>query len=125
MTDDESWEFCRRWLAAWTGNQPDKLRAFYTDDAIYRDPARPAGLQGVELLSYFRKLLAKNPEWTWEAVEIWPTPKGFCLKWKARIPAGAKGVEETGLDIVEMRDGKISHNEVYFDRVALIESTRP
>ena len=124
MTDSETREFCRRWLAAWTGNQPEKLREFYTEDAYYRDPARPAGLQGPELLSYFRKLLARNPDWTWEAVETWPTPKGFCLKWKARIPAGTGVVEETGLDIVEMRDGRISRNEVYFDRAALIESAK-
>ncbi len=114
--------FCRDWLAAWTGNRPEHLRSFYSDDAFYRDPARPDGLRGEELLPYFRKLLAKNPGWVWEPVEILPTAKGFCLKWRATIPNGGTVVHETGLDIVETRDGKITRNEVYFDRVSLLAS---
>ena len=115
-------EFCRQWLQAWTGNKPELLRGFYSTDAFYRDPAKPNGISGSELLPYFQKLLGKNPEWVWKAVEILPTPKGFCLKWSATIPAGRQTIEETGLDIVELQNGKISRNEVYFDRVQLLKS---
>jgi hypothetical protein len=109
----------RDWLLAWTGNQPDRLLAFYADDAYYQDPARSGGLRGqAELSKYFRELLAANPEWKWEPVEILPTARGCCLKWKATIPHGNEAITLVGLDIVEITHGKISRNEVYFDTSA-------
>lgn len=125
FSDDWLRDFTTRWLKAWTGNRPAELRAFYSENAFYRDPARPDGLKGSEILPYFEKLLAKNPLWRWEAIEILPTEKGFCLKWKAQIPVGEKTVSETGLDIVELDSaGKITRNEVWFDRAALLGSTK-
>jgi len=112
--------FCRDWLATWSSGSPEQLRAFYTDDAYYSDPGRPQGLSGQELLPYFQKLLAKYPGWVWRAVEILPTAKGFCLKWHAVFRQGDPGSEITGMDIVELKDGKITRNEVYCDRTALL-----
>lgn len=120
MRHDEALAFCREWLAAWTGNEPDRLLRYYAEDAAYRDPARPAGLQGhAEMRSYFAKLLAANPTWIWKPLEVIPTERGFCLKWQATVPQGDRTIVETGLDLVELTDGKITRNEVYFDRVAL------
>jgi len=112
-------EFCDRWLATWSGNRPDELIRFYNSDAFYRDPARPHGLRGDEILPYFRKLLARNPNWEWKRIEILTIANGFCVKWRARIPVGAMTIDEQGLDILELRDGKISRNEVYFDRAQI------
>ena len=109
-------DFCKEWLAAWTGNRPEFLLSFYAEDAFYSDPARPEGLKGHGgLLPYFQKLLSKNPDWVWKALEVIPTEKGFTLKWEATIPLKEKMVRRVGADIVELRDGKISRNEVYFD----------
>lgn len=116
--------FCAAWLPAWTGNHPEALLAFYAEEAFYRDPARPEGLRGRdELARYLRRLLAANPAWVWEAVELFPHDTGFCLKWRATIPARGTTVVEHGLDIVEVQDGKITRNEVYFDRTALLRAT--
>jgi len=110
-------QFCDEWLGAWTGNQPEKLLPYYTDDAFYLDPANKQGLKGYEQLgAYFTKLLKYNPNWQWKAIEIMETANGFTLKWQATIPVGNVVVTEYGLDIVELRDGKICRNEVYFDR---------
>lgn len=112
-------EFCKQWLNAWSGNQPETLIAFYSDDVYYRDPVKSQGLQGLQgkqqLFSYFKKLLAKNPDWVWKLKEIIPTEKGFVLKWNAVIPSGSSLVAIEGLDIVELRSQKITRNEVYFD----------
>ena len=117
--------FIDNWLLTWTGNQPEKLLGYYAEDALYRDPARPAGLCGhAEMRPYFQKLLAANPDWVWQAIEVIPTANGCTLKWKATIPAGGQTIEEFGLDIVEIDDGLITRNEVYFDRLALIEAAR-
>ncbi len=114
-------EFCKRWLAAWTGNQPEVLLYFYTEDAFYLDPARPQGLRGhSEMRPYLEKLLAANPDWVWEAVEIFPTERGFTLKWRATIPVGSEEIVEYGLDVVEWDGEKVTRNEVYFDRTKLL-----
>jgi hypothetical protein len=107
-----------RWLQAWTGNNPTKLLAYYADDALYADPSKRNGLNGKEQIQpYLEKLLAANPNWVWQAVEVMPTAQGFTFKWKATIPVGDTILEETGLDIVELNaDGLITRNEVWFDR---------
>ena len=115
-------EFCTTWLNSWTGNQPEKLLTFYTEDAFYSDPANRQGLTGhQQLLPYFSKQLKYNPNWKWKALEIIETTKGFTLKWEAEIPVGDKSIVEQGLDIVELQNGKISRNEVYFDRTAWLK----
>ncbi|MFN8286776.1 MAG: nuclear transport factor 2 family protein [Chitinophagales bacterium] len=111
-------DFCKQWLAAWSGNRPLELMKFYHPEAYYSDPAKRDGRQGYkQLLPYFEKLLAMNPDWKWYMEELIPTANGFVVKWKATIPTGDKVVHETGLDIVELKDGLIIRNEVYFDRV--------
>lgn len=121
MELDEAKRFCEAWLPAWSGNRPDALLEFYADDAVYRDPARPKGLRGRSALeAYFGKLLAANPAWVWRPVKIMPTAGGFTLKWEARIPTPAGELVEQGLDIVEIAGGRITRNEVYFDRTALL-----
>jgi len=125
MNDQEARTFSERWLVAWTGNRPEALLQFYAPDAFYRDPARPQGLRGeAELAPYLRRLLAANPAWVWTVTEVAPTPKGFTLKWHATIPAGDAVIEEDGLDIVEVSDGLITRNEVYFNAVALRAATQ-
>lgn len=126
MDEAQATAFCTRFLAAWTGNRPEELLAFYAEDAFYRDPGRPQGLRGhAELRPYFTRLLAANPAWVWTLVELHLTGNGFTLKWHASIPAGAATVEEDGLDIVEVADGRITRNEVYFDRVGLTKALQP
>lgn len=126
LSTTELHTWCQRWLDDWTGNRPHDLISWYTDDAVYIDPARSedpndpernGGLRGKDqLLAYFTKLLGANPEWAWTVEELMPTEKGFTLKWKAAIPTPQGQMTFFGLDIVELRDGKISRNEVYFDR---------
>lgn len=117
MNDEELKPFADEWLACWTGNQPEKLLNFYTDDAFYLDPANLEGIKGKDsLATYFGKLLKRNPDWVWSAVEVIPTQKGFTLKWQADIPLHNKTLTIHGLDIVELEKGKISRNEVFFDR---------
>ncbi len=112
MNQAEALEFCKHWLAAWTGNQPDVLIQYYAEDTYYQDPAKPDGIRGKEnLLSYFHKLLAKYPDWIWSAAEVFPTELGFILKWNAKLTTTAF----SGLDIIEIKDNKIIRNEVYFD----------
>lgn len=109
--------FAERWLPAWSGNRPELLASFYSEDAFYADPAVPAGVRGREqLLAYFRKLLGRNPDWVWTHRGSIPIADGFLNKWHATIPTGAGTVEIDGVCTVQLRDGLIYSNEVFFDR---------
>ncbi len=121
MNKDELLEFCQRWLAAWTGNNPKKLLTFYHEEALYIDPANREGLKGhKEIGKYFERLLAVYHDWSWEPIEVFPIDTGAIVKWKCTIPVSQEIIDEIGLDIVEIEGGKIIRNEVYFDRTRLV-----
>ena len=117
-TATEAADFAARWLPAWTGNRPEALADFYSEDAFYLDPAVPAGLRGKPaLLAYFRKLLARNPGWVWTQIEGIPMQDGFLNKWRVAIPFDGGALDLVGVCLVQLdADGKIRRNEVYFDR---------
>jgi hypothetical protein len=99
-------DFCNRWLPAWTGNNPELLVS--------------QGLKGNErIVKYFRKFISYYPDWKYEYVEIFPTEKGFTLKWKVSLPINSDTIVDFGLDIVEISNDKIIRNEVYFDTARL------
>ncbi|MFN2424835.1 MAG: nuclear transport factor 2 family protein [Candidatus Binatia bacterium] len=121
LTSAQARSFAEGWLPAWTGNNPELLASFYSDDAFYLDPAIPDGVSGkAALLAYFRKLLAHNPEWVWTHLEGIPMQDGFLNKWRAVIPVGRATLDVVGVCLVQLDGGKIRRNEVYFDRSALL-----
>ncbi len=124
LSVDQARNFAERWLPAWSGNDPDRLASFYSEDAFYLDPGIPEGVTGkVALLEYFRKLLAFNPAWIWRQIEGIPMEGGFLNKWHASIPVGEQTLEVVGVCLVQLdEDGKIRRNEVYFDRSELLRA---
>lgn len=125
LTSTEARSFAERWLPAWSGNKPELLASFYSEDVFYLDPAVPAGVRGKPaLLAYFRKLLAKNPDWVWTQIEGIPMEDGFLNKWRAVMPVGTTSLEVVGVCFVQFDDeGRIRRNEVYFDRSRLLLET--
>ena len=121
----EARAFAERWLPAWSGNRPELLASFYTEDAFYSDPAVPAGVRGREaLLAYFRRLLAHNPRWVWTQRDAIPLRDGFLNLWHASIPVGERVLEVDGVCTVQLRDGRIAANQVFFDRSELLAALR-
>lgn len=122
---EQAREFAERWLPAWTGNQPERLASFYTDDVLYLDPVVPAGIRGKEaLLAYFQRLLAQNPQWVWTQRDAVPMENGFVNLWRAEIPVGGKTLTCDGVCLVFLREGLIYRNEVFFDRSELLSLLR-
>jgi hypothetical protein len=122
LTAVEAKQFAEKWLPAWSGNNPDLLASFYSEDAFYLDPGIPDGVQGKNNLRvYFRKLLSFNPNWIWTQIEGIPLADGFLNKWLAKIPVGSAVIEIVGVCFVQLDDaGLIRRNEVYFDRSRLL-----
>ncbi len=118
---EEAKIFSEKWLPAWTGNRPEYLASFYCENAFYSDPGIPQGVEGRKnIVEYFKKLLAKNPDWVWTQREAIPMENGFINLWTAKIYLNNVIVTCEGLCFVQLdRDGLIYRNEVYFDRSLL------
>lgn len=57
MNKGEAKQFAAKWLPDWTGNNPEKLADYYSNDVFYLDPGIPNRVSGKnELLSYFKKI---------------------------------------------------------------------
>lgn len=114
-------DFSDLWLPAWTGNRPELLASFYTDDAFYADPNIQCGVRGRRaLFAYFAKLLRRFPDWEWTHRGSQPLKDGFLNGWHAVIPVGDRVVEVDGVCSVQLRGGLIYRNVVYFDRTDLL-----
>ncbi len=122
LSAHEARSFAEEWLPAWSGNNPELLASFYSEDAFYLDPAVPNGVRGKPaLLAYFKKLLGYNPYWVWSQIEAIPLEHGFLNKWLAKIPIGEATLDVVGVCLVQFDEaGKIRRNEVYFDRSELL-----
>jgi len=120
---EEAKAFAEKWLPAWSGNRPELLASFYTDDVFYCDPAIPQGVKGKDaLLTYFKRLLAWKPNWVWTQTRSTPLQEGFANFWKAEIPFEKEVVTIHGLCLVQLREELIYRNEVFFDPSKLQES---
>jgi SnoaL-like protein len=121
LTPEEARLFCERWLPAWTGNNPSRLASFYTDDLFYLDPSIRGGVNGKkQFIRYLEKLLGQNPNWAWQHQEAVPLQNGFLNKWRLSAPVGDTTVVCDGVCMVQLRDGLIYRNEVYFDMTELL-----
>jgi len=70
MKLEKAKDYCNQWLPAWTGNKPELLISFYSEDAFYSDPFIPKGLKGNEqIFAYFRKFISYYPNWKYEQVD--------------------------------------------------------
>jgi SnoaL-like domain len=124
LDSDEARRFAEKWLPAWTGNQPELLASFYSDDAFYSDPAIPQGVRGrPALLGYFGKLLARYPDWVWTHRGSIPLENGFLNLWHASIPVGGHRLELDGVCTVQLKGGLIYSNQVFFDRTELLRAS--
>ncbi|RLA48346.1 MAG: hypothetical protein DRR42_16890 [Gammaproteobacteria bacterium] len=123
MNSEDARKFAEKWLPAWSGNRPELLASFYTEDAIYSDPAIPEGVRGRDSLQlYFVKLLGRNPEWVWVHRGSIPIQDGFLNHWRASIPVAERTVVAEGVCTVQLRDGLIYANHVIFDRSELLDA---
>ena len=123
LTKDEARRFAARWLPAWTGNDPERLAAFYSEDCLYLDPSSGGRLEGKPaLLAYLRKLLARNPHWVWTHDDSVPAEDGFLNYWTVSSPIGDRTIVCTGVCLVQLRDGLIYRNEVFFDPTPMFQA---
>lgn len=112
MTEIE--RFNADWLAAWSDKDVERVVGFYAEDADYYDPHVPAGIKGHEALrAHLIGLFGALPRTIYTPDEVWPMTQGYCGRWYLALGEGDSVQRVRGFDFVQMRDGRISFNEVY------------
>jgi nuclear transport factor 2 (NTF2) superfamily protein len=116
-------ELAEKFLAAWNTQEVDRVLACYTPDLEYRDPNTRGAVHGSEnLRRYLSKLFGRwQMHWSLREAYLFDGGRGCNVLWHAtfRLPAGDTTIEIDGMDFVEVRDDRISRNEVCFDRALL------
>jgi len=118
-----------RWFPLWVDGNAEKVVEVYSEDVVFKDPARPGGIFGKKaFLEYVTKVLKAFRRWDWDVKEIIPYDEGdgFIIIWNVTVTVAATGGKAAfpGIDLVWTRDGKIARNEVYFDRSVLLAEMR-
>lgn len=111
--------FNREWLEAWSDKDVERLLDFYDEETTYIDSQVPAGVRGHrELGAYLSKLFEATPPMRYDPDETWLIEGGYAGRWICTIdlPSGRQSFLR-GFDLVLLRDGKITHNEVYTHRL--------
>ena len=110
-------------LSAWNEQDVETVLSCYTEDCVYLDPNTRGPVVGREALRrYLTKLFARwRMTWSRREVFLLADGVGTAFLWHAQLTpaAGGKTAEVDGMDLALVRDGRLSRNEVYFDRMAL------
>ncbi|HLI33296.1 MAG TPA: nuclear transport factor 2 family protein [Solirubrobacteraceae bacterium] len=115
--------FAAEWLAAWSGNDQHRLASFYARDNSFSNPYVPEGIRGREALTaYLERLLARYPDWVWTQTASATMRDGFVNFWQALVPIGRAELILSGVCLVELGDGLIARNQVFFDRSPLLDA---
>lgn len=103
----------------------------YTSDVEIVDPnsqdlVKSDSFRGRDQVAdYYRIILKNYPVWTLEILDLYPTPKGFVLRYIGRNAGSVARFE--GVDIVELKRvggaWKISKIMEYYDRLPFTEKS--
>jgi ketosteroid isomerase-like protein len=110
-------------IDAWNAHDVEAVVACYSDDVVYVDPNTRAAVEGSDAMRrYLTKLFARW-EMHWTVKELFPFADrdGSAALWRASLTARSSGesVGVDGMDLILIEGGKVSRNEVYFDRAVL------
>ena len=123
MDREEAMTLIETILTAWNSQDVDKVVSCYTADCVYRDPNTRGAVEGHEALRRYLTRLFERWTMHWSLREYFPFTDGDggAFLWHAQLtPAsGGKTAEIDGMDLAVIRDGRLSRNEVYFDRMVL------
>jgi ketosteroid isomerase-like protein len=112
-----------RFLGAWNTQEVERVVSCYTEDVDYRDPNTRGSVRGSDAMRrYLTKLFGRwQMHWSLREAYLFEDANGCAVLWRATF--ARKGDPSTvaidGMDFVEVRDGRITRNEVHFDRTAL------
>ncbi len=123
MSENDIRETAEKFLRAWDTQDPDIVANCYAQDLRYRDPNTRGEITSREQFKKYVSRLFEGWSMSWSVREVHELDGagGYALLWRGKFTktSGGPTVECDGMDLVLVRDGLVSRNEVYFDRTVL------
>jgi len=125
MSDKRIQELAEKFIAAWNTQEVDNVASCYSEDVVYIDPNIHGEITGQPALRrYLAKLFtAWKMHWAIKDVQVFKNMEGAAARWHAtlQLAGGGKAMEIDGMDFIAFKGDKIQRNEVYFDRMAIVD----
>jgi len=123
MTDHEN--VAQRAIEAWNTHEVGRVLECYTDDLVYRDPNTRGEVRGAAAFGRYLGKMFGLWEMHWHVDQVYPfrDAEGAAALWTATLKfrSGGDTIPVAGMDLTLVRDGRLSRNEVFFDRFAIAE----
>ena len=116
--------FIRRYTAAWASREPGVMAALWHADGELHHPALSAPIRGDRVASN-NDNTKRLPDFEWSLLDWAAHGDVVFLHWRNRAMIGGKRHEWTGVDRMELRDGRITREDVYFDTVPIRRALDP
>lgn len=117
-----------KWIAAWNSHDVEKLVALFTPDVTYEDvPFSQVSHGSADLRKFVQSEFESCPDLHVELVSSWTQGGHGVMQWifsgtdKGFFKTGKK-FSVRGASIIELKNGKISHNQDYYDAATLMRA---
>jgi steroid delta-isomerase-like uncharacterized protein len=122
--------FCARYMAAWNDHDPGAMDDLLTQDIVWEDPALAEPARGIRAVQDFMRAgWVAFPDLRFDETDVpHRTSEGSQVAWRWRMRGTMTGVldppgfaptgrsmEVEGVDLWEMRDGRIARYRAFYD----------
>ena len=118
-------DFIRRYTAAWASREPGVMAPMWHPNGELHHPVLSAPIFGELVAANNDNTKRQIPGFEWSLLDWASQGDIVFLHWRNRATFGGKRHEWTGVDRMELRDGRIVREDVYFDTVAIRHALDP
>jgi ketosteroid isomerase-like protein len=126
LSDQEIFDATANCIAAWNTLDLETTLATYTDDVVYQDPGTRGRIIGKDDLRRYLGKFLKKWDMQFRVIEdrrIEGANAQVCL-WEVDIKlrdSDAEPITVNGMDIIHVRDGQLSRDEAFMDRLPMMQ----
>lgn len=135
MSEQDNIIVAEKWIKALGAHDLSQLQALRAPGYVVEHPALPGAVGAEEEDAYIRRLTEAFPDWRWEDVQMIAQGDFVVINgirrgtqsgpiggsWDEIIPATGKKIALRISTTLQIKDGKIVHSSVYYDRFGMMK----
>jgi uncharacterized protein (TIGR02246 family) len=112
---EEIMELVERYRAAWFAHDVDAIMSVLTEDVVFHNLTADERVQGAAAVrTHVARIHANRPDLSFVERAVYVSDDAAVIEWTATATGSAGGrVEWDGIDVINVRDGRIARNAVY------------
>lgn len=123
-------EAVNTYVKTWNAQDLDGWLANFAPDGTYSDPVTGNPISGQALKDHFQGLVAGFPAWNFDTADLHQINESLAVwRWVMRatnsgsyrgMPPTGRTVTLPGVEFIEVKSGKVTRAEGYFDRMTML-----